>query len=55
MGEKLSIDFNGEVQQEIVIHRSLKTIGGFDLSSLAETLEEFEALYLTESDPQADP
>ena len=55
VGEKLSIDFNGEVQQEIVIHRGRKSVGGFDLSALAETLEEFQALYLTGSEPQANP
>ncbi|HUW82348.1 MAG TPA: hypothetical protein VMZ31_06050 [Phycisphaerae bacterium] len=55
VGEKLIIDFNGEVQKEIVIHEGLKSIGRINVSPLAETLEGFEARYLTESDPQADP
>jgi len=55
VGEKLIIDFNGEVQKEIIIPEGLKSIRHINVSTLAETLEEFEALYLTESDSPADP
>jgi hypothetical protein len=56
VGEKLIIDFDGAVQEITIIR--LGTLTRFrcvDVSSLVETLEEFEALYLTESDPQANP
>jgi hypothetical protein len=56
VGEKLIIDFDGAVQEITIIGRgTLTRVRRVDVSPLVETLEEFEALYLTESDPQANP
>jgi hypothetical protein len=55
VGQKLILDFNGQVQREMVALRALRSVDLIDVSELAETLEEFEARYLTESDPAPGP